>query len=80
MSITNIEKLTYIITNEKRIIVESDFYVPFEPKILKGHLGKKALHLRQDIRDAIGKLKIDEGKMLLASYSENEICPEQLAF
>mgnify|MGYP000637664302 CR=1 FL=1 len=73
MSIANNENPTYVMsTTEKRVIVESNFYVPFEPNILKGDLSKKALQLRQDIRNAILKLKIENREILLASYSEND--------
>ncbi len=73
MSIANNNHPTYVISaTEKCVIVESDFYVPFEPNILKRNLSQRVLQLRQDIRNSVLKLKIEEGEILFAFYSEND--------
>ena len=73
MSIANNNHPTYVISaTEKCVIVESDFYVPFEPNILKRNLSQRVLQLRQDIRNSVLNLKIEEGEILFAFYSEND--------
>lgn len=73
MSIAMKKELDYtLIQTEKTVFVESDFYIPFEPKKASLMNRDKIISLRDDLRKNIKRLEVNDGEILFASYSEND--------
>ena len=73
MSIAGKTDLNYILkANSKEVLVEADFYVPFEPKKANIRIRDKVVELQNVIKQSIKKLVIEDEEILFASYSEND--------
>lgn len=73
VSIKKSNSLSYVVNSDaKRIIIASDFYVPFELPKSNNEVRKKVIDLRQEIKTSLEKLIVEEDEILLASYSETD--------
>lgn len=58
--------------NEKKVLVDSDLYIPFEPNKTDPLKREMIIRLRDDLRKSIKRLVVDETDILFASYREND--------
>ncbi len=73
MSIAKKSDLNYSLkANNKELIIEADFYVPFEPKKANIRIRDKAIELQSVIKQSIKELIVEDDEILFASYSEND--------
>lgn len=73
MSIAMKKEYAYtLVQSEKKVLVESDLYIPFEPKKAVPLKKEMIIRLRDDLRRNIKHLVVDEAEILFASYREND--------
>lgn len=73
MSMAKKTDLGYTIkANDKEVLIEADFYVPFEPKKANARIRDKVIELQNVIKQAIKELVVEDEEILFASYSEND--------
>ena len=73
MSMAKKKELIYTIdVGEKAVIVESDFYVPFEPKKSSPQIREKVVELYNTLRESVKQLVVEEDEILFAAYSESD--------
>lgn len=73
MSMAEKKKLAYTIEiDEKSVIVESDFHVPFEPKKSNPKMREKVVELYNALRESVKQLVVEEDEILFARYSESD--------
>lgn len=73
MSVADKTELGYTLkANNKEVLIEADYYVPFEPKKANVKIRDKVIELQNVIKQSIKELVVEDEEILFAAYSEND--------